>query len=193
MFRQECNYKGQERRAAKKRCFVYGRRVVGSRHRLHIVHTTVLFQSVNPVGQCTIPVGQCASLNLGGKLWKCGQFDSTNIKYLKARNSIILAETNRFRIFLLRNSTNLATMRQIVFTSCSITHIPAPCWASGFSTTCWGGGVWTPPRLSRLLRIVEQNGKRRSKAREKSFRNHFGHFLAQVKIDVTRGQKSKIF
>ena len=56
-----------------------------------------------------------------------------------------------------------------------------------------GGGVWTPPRLSRLLRIVEQNGKRRSKAREKSFRNHFGHFLAQVKIDVTRGQNSKIF
>ena len=55
-----------------------------------------------------------------------------------------------------------------------------------------GGGVWTPPpRLSRLLRIVEQNGKRRSKAREKSFRNHFGHFLAQVKIEVTRGQNSK--
>ena len=56
-----------------------------------------------------------------------------------------------------------------------------------------GGGVWTSPRLSRLLRIVEQNGERRSKAREKSFRNHFGHFLAQVKIEVTRGQNSKIF
>ena len=58
-----------------------------------------------------------------------------------------------------------------------------------------GGGVWTPPppTLSRLMRIVEQNGKRRSKAREKSFRNHFGHFLAQVKIEVTRGQNSKIF
>ena len=54
-----------------------------------------------------------------------------------------------------------------------------------------GGGVWTPPRLSRLLRIVEQNKKRRSKAREKSFRNQFGHFLAQVKIEVTRGQNSK--
>ena len=41
-----------------------------------------------------------------------------------------------------------------------------------------GGGVFEhPPRLSRLLRIVEQNGKRRSKAREKSFRNHFGHFF----------------
>ena len=58
-----------------------------------------------------------------------------------------------------------------------------------------GGGVFEhpPPPLSRLLRIVGQNGKRRSKAREKSFRNHFGHFLAQVKIEVTRGQNSKIF
>ena len=56
-----------------------------------------------------------------------------------------------------------------------------------------GGFEHPPPRLSRLLRIVEQNGKRRSKAREKSFRNHFGHFLAQVKIEVTKGQNSKIF
>ena len=56
-----------------------------------------------------------------------------------------------------------------------------------------GGGCLNTPRLSRLLRIVEQNGKGRSKAREKSFRNHFGHFLAQVKIEVTRGQNSKIF
>ena len=68
---------------------------------------------------------------------------------------------------------------------------PAPWWASGFSTTCWG--VFEHPRLSRLLRIVKQNGKRRSKAREKSFRNHSGHFLAQVKIEVTSGQNSKIF
>ena len=56
-----------------------------------------------------------------------------------------------------------------------------------------GGAVFEPPRLSGLLRIVEQNEKRRSKAREKSFRNHFGHFLAQVKIEVTSGQNSKIF
>ena len=49
-----------------------------------------------------------------------------------------------------------------------------------------GGGVFEHPRLSRLQRIVEQNGKRHSKAREKSFRNHFGHFSAQVKIEVTR-------
>ena len=37
-----------------------------------------------------------------------------------------------------------------------------------------------------------ENEKQRSKAREKSFRNHFGHFLAQVKIEVSRGQNSKI-
>ena len=55
------------------------------------------------------------------------------------------------------------------------------------------GGCLNTPRLSRLLRIVEQNEKRRSKAREKAFRNHFSHFWAQVKIEVTRGQNSKIF
>ena len=71
---------------------------------------------------------------------------------------------------------------------------PRPAGPLDFPRPAGGGGCLnTPPRLSRLLRIVEQNGKRRSKAREKSFRNHFGHFLAQVKIDVTRGQKSKIF
>ena len=71
---------------------------------------------------------------------------------------------------------------------------PAPCWASGFSTACWGGGgVWTLPPWSRLLVAVEKNERQRSKAREKSFRNHFGHFLAEVKIEVTRGQNSKLF
>ena len=53
------------------------------------------------------------------------------------------------------------------------------------------GGCLNTPRLSRLLRILEQNRQRHSKAREKSFRNHFGHFLAQVKIEVTRGQNPK--
>ena len=43
-------------------------------------------------------------------------------------------------------------------------------------------GVFEHPRLSRLLRIVEQNGKQRSKAREKSFRNHFGHFWLRSKL-----------
>ena len=42
-------------------------------------------------------------------------------------------------------------------------YLPAPWWASGFSTTCWGGGECLD--TYRLLRIVEQYGKRRSKAR----------------------------
>ena len=55
-----------------------------------------------------------------------------------------------------------------------------------------GGGVFEhpPPPISAP---AHRRTKRRSKAREKSFRNHFGHFLAQVKIEVTRGQNSKIF
>ena len=70
---------------------------------------------------------------------------------------------------------------------------PRPAGPLDFPPPAGGGGVWTPPHLSRLLCIVDQNGKRRSKAREKSFRNHFVHFLAQVKNEVTRGQNSKIF
>ena len=56
-----------------------------------------------------------------------------------------------------------------------------------------GGGRLNAPPWSRLLVAVEKNERQRSKAREKSFRNHFGHFLAQVKIGVSRGQNSKIF
>ena len=56
-----------------------------------------------------------------------------------------------------------------------------------------GGRLNAPPPWSRLLVAVEKNQRQRSKAREKSFRNHFGHFLAQVKIGVSRGQNSKIF
>ena len=56
-----------------------------------------------------------------------------------------------------------------------------------------GGGAFERPPWSRLLVAVEKNERQRSKAREKSFRNHFGHFLAQVKIGVSRGQNSKIF
>ena len=62
-----------------------------------------------------------------------------------------------------------------------------------------GRRVWTPPPLSISAPAhrgtkgkTEQKGKRRSKAREKSFRNHICHFFAQVKIEVTRGQNSKI-
>ena len=56
-----------------------------------------------------------------------------------------------------------------------------------------GGGRLNAPPWSRLLVAVEKNERQRSKAREKSFRNHFGHFLAQVKIGVSSGQNSKIF
>ena len=56
-----------------------------------------------------------------------------------------------------------------------------------------GGGAFERPPWSRLLVAVEKNERQRSKAREKSFRNHFGHFLAQVKFRVSRGQNSKIF
>ena len=56
-----------------------------------------------------------------------------------------------------------------------------------------GGGRLNAPPWSRLLVAVEKNERQRSKAREKSFRNNFGHFLVQVKIEVTRGQNSKIF
>ena len=93
-------------------------------------------------------------------------------------------------------SRQLSKSQRLFSSNISLFAYPAPCWASGFSTACWGGGgggVWTPPPWSRLLVAVEKNERQRSKAREKSFRNHFGHFLAQVKIGVSRGQNSKIF
>ena len=58
-----------------------------------------------------------------------------------------------------------------------------------------GGGVWTPPPM------ISAPGRRREK-RKAAFESsrkiisksaHFGHFLAQVKIGVSRGQNSKIF
>ena len=36
-----------------------------------------------------------------------------------------------------------------------------------------GGGRLDAPLLTRLLRIVEENGKKRSKARQKALRNYF--------------------
>ena len=72
---------------------------------------------------------------------------------------------------------------------------PRPAGPLDFPRPAGGGCLNTPPPPVYLgsCASLEQNGKRRSKAREKSFRNHFGHFLAQVKIEVTRGQNSKIF
>ena len=56
-----------------------------------------------------------------------------------------------------------------------------------------GGRLNALPPWSRLLVAVEKNERQRSKARDKSFRNYFGHFLAQVKIGFSRAQNSKIF
>ena len=51
-----------------------------------------------------------------------------------------------------------------------------------------GGGLNTPPRLTRLLIQVKEKC---SKACRKPFLNYFGHFLAQVTIEVTTGQERK--
>ena len=56
-----------------------------------------------------------------------------------------------------------------------------------------GGGVWTPPVISAPGRRIEKRKAAFESSQKKSFRNHFGHFLAQVKIEVTRSQNSKIF
>ena len=71
--------------------------------------------------------------------------------------------------------------------------IPRPAGPLDFPPPAGGGGRLNAPPWSRLLVAVEKNERHHSKAREKSFRNHFGHFLAQVKIEVSRGQSSKIY
>ena len=53
-----------------------------------------------------------------------------------------------------------------------------------------GGGVWT---LTQLLSHVASRGKRHSKERQKAWRNCFGHFLGQVKSQVTRGNQRSNF
>ena len=53
-----------------------------------------------------------------------------------------------------------------------------------------GGGGRLNASHDRLLLVLEKE-RRRSKAGEKSFRNHIGHFLAQIKIEVTMGQNKK--
>ena len=50
-----------------------------------------------------------------------------------------------------------------------------------------------PPLLTRLLGHLATSGRRRSKARQKSFRKYFGHFLGQVKGKVTRGHRRSNF
>ena len=55
------------------------------------------------------------------------------------------------------------------------------------------GGCLNTPLLTRLLGHVATSGKRHSKARQKSFRNYFDHFFAEVNIEVTRGQHRSNF
>ena len=57
-----------------------------------------------------------------------------------------------------------------------------------------GGGRLDAPLLTRLLRIVEENGKKRSKARQKPLRNYFSHFfLLRSKLRPPGAKKAKIF
>ena len=51
-----------------------------------------------------------------------------------------------------------------------------------------GEGLVGPPPLTRLLGYVATRGKRHSKERQKSLLNCFGHFLGQVKGQVTSDQ-----
>ena len=52
-----------------------------------------------------------------------------------------------------------------------------------------GGECSNTPRLSRLLLVVEKNGKNRSKSLQKLLRNYFSQFLAKVKILDPRAKK----
>ena len=55
------------------------------------------------------------------------------------------------------------------------------------------GGCFNTPRLTRLMGHVATRGKRHSKERQKSWGNCFGHFLGQVKGQVTRGHQRSNF
>ena len=50
-----------------------------------------------------------------------------------------------------------------------------------------GGGVFEHPLLTRFLTLVEE--KKLLEARQKSFRNYFGHFFAQVNNKIIWGHK----
>ena len=56
-----------------------------------------------------------------------------------------------------------------------------------------GGAFERPPPWSRLLVVVEKNKGQRSKAREKSFRNQFGHFFGSVQNWGHQGSKFQNF
>ena len=52
-----------------------------------------------------------------------------------------------------------------------------------------GGGGQPPPPRSRLLWVGSRSGKKRSIARQNSWRKYIAHFLPQVKTEVTRGHQ----
>ena len=56
-----------------------------------------------------------------------------------------------------------------------------------------GGGASRRPPTNSAPAHRRGKRKKRSKARQKPLRNYFSHFLAQVKIEASRGQKTKIF
>ena len=56
-----------------------------------------------------------------------------------------------------------------------------------------GGGGQNDPDLTRKLGKLEGRAIRLSKALSESDRSHFGQFLAQVNIEVSRGQQRSHF
>ena len=56
-----------------------------------------------------------------------------------------------------------------------------------------GGGVWTPPRLSRLLRIVEQNGKTAFESSRKIISKSFRSFFVSGQNWGRQGSKFQNF
>ena len=56
-----------------------------------------------------------------------------------------------------------------------------------------GGGAKMTPPLTRKLGKLEGRAIRRSTALSEPVRSHFGHFFAQVNIEVSRGHKGQIF
>ena len=72
-------------------------------------------------------------------------------------------------------------------------HYPAPGWRSQPPSPWWGGAKMTPPPLTRKLEKLEGRAIRRSTALSEPVRSHFGHFFAQVNIEVSRGHQRSNF
>ena len=84
--------------------------------------------------------------------------------------------------FLLAVKEDLFVLKKNTFFVKNLLN-PRPAGPLDFPPPAGGGGVWTPPPpWSRLLVAVEKNESQRSKAREKPFRNHFGHFWLRSKL-----------